>query len=76
MAGAKTPNGANASVDAGLVWLADTVVTPARVRSSQPVCLPRHASPAFAPIPLPHHLELNVRVGVGVPFLAAISTVR
>src|SRR6476619_4337770 len=37
MAGAKTPNGANASVDAGLVWLAGTVVTPARVRSSQPV---------------------------------------
>ena len=25
MAGANTPNGANASVDAGLVWLADTV---------------------------------------------------
>jgi hypothetical protein len=38
--------------------------------------LPPHASPAFAPIPLPHHLELNVGVWIGVPFLAAISTVR
>jgi hypothetical protein len=28
MAGANTPNGEDALVDAGLVWLADTVVPP------------------------------------------------
>src|SRR5262245_2261403 len=33
-------------------------------------------STAFAPILLPHELELNVGIGVGVPLLGAIRAVR
>src|SRR5262245_53753353 len=33
-------------------------------------------SAAFAPILLPHELELNVGVGIGVTFLTAIRAVR